>query len=65
VLADANSSTPSLVPDVPGTYVAQLTVQDGDAQSDPAQVTITAGAADAKAQQTGSQDSQPDAEKDK
>jgi hypothetical protein len=68
VLADANSSTPSLVPDVPGTYVAQLTVQDGDAQSDPAQVTITAdkaGTADAAAPQTSSQASKTGTEKDK
>ena len=65
VLANANSSTPSLVPDVPGTYVAQLTVQDGDTQSDPSQVAITTGAADATAPQTNSQTSQPRSETDK
>ena len=55
VLADADSSAPSLVPDVPGTYVAQFTVKDGDAQSDPAKVTITAGTADAKTPQPSSE----------
>jgi hypothetical protein len=36
------SPTPSFTPDVPGTYLIQLTVHDGRAYSNPATVTITA-----------------------
>jgi len=42
VLAGANTATPTLVPDRPGPYVAQLIVSDGVQTSDPATVTITA-----------------------
>ena len=41
-LAGANTATPTLVPDKPGAYVAQLIVSDGVQNSDPATVTITA-----------------------
>jgi serine protease len=41
-LSGATTATPSLRPDVAGSYVVQLTVSDGRASSAPATVTITA-----------------------
>jgi hypothetical protein len=43
VLSAATSPTPTFVADVAGTYVVQLIVNDGFANSDPKTVTITAG----------------------
>jgi len=41
-LSAANTVSPTFVPDVPGTYVATLVVNDGTVNSPPATVTITA-----------------------
>ena len=41
VLTDANSVHPGFTADLPGTYVAQLIVNDGTADSAPASVTLT------------------------
>ncbi|MCX2743724.1 Ig-like domain-containing protein [Mangrovivirga sp. M17] len=41
-LSGANTSTPSFIADVPGTYSVQLIVNDGFKDSDPDYVTITA-----------------------
>src|SRR5207253_409966 len=40
-LSGANTVAPAFVADVPGTYVAQLIVNDGQANSDPVTVTST------------------------
>jgi len=40
VLSDASSATPTFVADVPGSYVAQLIVNDGQIDSAPGTVTI-------------------------
>jgi hypothetical protein len=42
-LSGANGEFPSFVPDIPGTYVAQLIVKDAFATSLPATVSISAG----------------------
>jgi len=44
-LSAADTSSPSFIADVAGVYTAQLVVSDGQAQSAPAAVTITARAA--------------------
>ncbi|MGH8593310.1 MAG: PKD domain-containing protein [Gammaproteobacteria bacterium] len=41
-LSNASASNPSFQPDRPGNYVAELTVNDGQADSAPSAVTITA-----------------------
>src|SRR5271165_4453247 len=41
-LSSANTLSPMFVADVPGTYIAQLIINDGFANSDPATVTVTA-----------------------
>ena len=41
VLSNANSVHPGFTADLPGTYVAQLMVNDGTADSAPASVTLT------------------------
>ena len=41
-LSSLNSGKPTFAPDIPGTYVATLIVNDGAANSNPASVTITA-----------------------
>lgn len=41
-LDDPTAAEPSFVPDVEGAYVASLTVNDGEADGGPAEVTITA-----------------------
>ncbi|HEY1496391.1 MAG TPA: putative Ig domain-containing protein [Candidatus Solibacter sp.] len=43
VLSDRSQVNPKLVMDLPGTYVAQLKVNDGRADSEPVTVTITSG----------------------
>jgi len=46
-LSAANTVSPTFVPDIAGTYVATLVVNDGIANSSPANVTITATASSA------------------
>ncbi len=40
-LSDAGAPMPSFVPDVPGAYTAELVVNDGEVDSDPASVAVT------------------------
>ena len=40
-LSSPNAINPELIPDVPGTYIAQLIVDDGQMESAPSTVTIT------------------------
>ena len=42
VLIDADTSSPSFVPDLPGAYIAELVVSDGRAENGPDSVTISA-----------------------
>ncbi len=41
-MMDATTATPTFIPDVPGAYIAELTVSDGELQSSPASVLIDA-----------------------
>ncbi len=45
VLVGPTTATPSLTPDVPGSYVIELVVSDGQLASTPDRVVVTAGAA--------------------
>lgn len=42
ILSEADTMTPSLTTDIPGDYVIELVVNDGEEDSDPDSVTITA-----------------------